>query len=990
MKIPWPLLSLFATHFAAAVLFQDVLAAPRITALTPAAAAPGRQIEIAGSGFADATDVIFVDTRTGERFPSLIHTIADDRLRVVVPQHAAGRKGYVIVRTAHGVGVGFPDDVRIHNASTHLKGGGGDLYIILGRINVSNSGSGIFLGENATTGNFANISDTTIFLSAGSAASGSAGNRNWIYRAPGSTVTWEQPGPQSRIIDVDKIHLSQLPTVFEWMGPQGAEQLTTAIEGAGRILRDPDLPDYYTGETVLLRALPDPGHGFVRWSGDAAPGIHPLHVVMHGAKQVTAHFAPEVSLQVDAPAEWVRLQPNVSAFGKGAHVTLVPNPPAGWAFAGWEGDRSGFDQPLHLTLEQNTTLRALFVPGPAAWGRMSWGDDRHARLPLPGDLHDLVAIDTGGFHSVGLREDGTVLTWGNDSPPPAGLARVTAIAAGGGHSLALRDDGRVFAWGANAWGQAVVPEILDTRTVVAVAAGWGISLALTVEGQVVAWGRRDYGEINVPASLNDVVDIAAGDGFALALRADGTVVGWGTQIPAPPAGLRNVTAIGAGTSHALALTDQGTVVAWGSPHSHFATPPEGLTNVVAIAAGLRHSVALKADGEIVQWGDLSGVFDPPPQGLDGVAMIRSNRDFNVVLRRPEQPPEVGLMPRTLTTAGDKVLLRAHAHGEGNLEYRWFHQGRRIPGADQPFLLIENPTPEDWGFYRVAAKNQHGWGASGRGLVFSHGKIQLFVDGYGGRVEAEPNLPSYDPGAVVTLTAIPDEGFEFVRWERGVRSLDNPVTVTLEQHLTVDAVFVDLSRSPPIVTEITPPQVASGELFQIRGTSLSGVTAVHFYSTVWPQLHQRLEHSILSDQELQVQQVDLPSPLVLEAFVGILGVENRDGLRVALPPQELIDTQKHPPVHILEAGSHSTARLFGLVYLKNGSSFSGRIDSGGLLIMEKGSSFTGTVGAGTRVLRSSYSHFAPSTEFTGSLEVFPLIALAPREAAAPELIVREAE
>ena len=65
----------------------------------------------------------------------------------------------------------------------------------------------------------------------------------------------------------------------------------------------------------------------------------------------------------------------------------------------------------------------------------------------------------GYFHSMALREDGTVIVWGDSTygqgNTPEELIDVTSIDAGGYHNVALKADGSVIAWGRNNYGQGL-------------------------------------------------------------------------------------------------------------------------------------------------------------------------------------------------------------------------------------------------------------------------------------------------------------------------------------------------------------------------------------------------------------------------------------------------------------------------------------------------------------------------------------------------------
>lgn len=229
---------------------------------------------------------------------------------------------------------------------------------------------------------------------------------------------------------------------------------------------------------------------------------------------------------------------------------------------------------------------ALQVDGRVrVWGPLS------SAVPVPAGLADVKAVSINGIHaqvlkvdgstvgwgigasaagqtftqvsaglgwSVGLRSNGTALTWGQNLPQvPGELMNLTQVSAGDFHVLALRSDFSVTAFGNNSNGQSTIPT--DLNCPIAIAAGKRFSLALSCNGTVRSWGHVDNGggqPVSVPAGLTNVNLIAAG-GHALALRADGTVLGWGRNAEGQlnlPAGTGPVRAIAAGDYHSLALT----------------------------------------------------------------------------------------------------------------------------------------------------------------------------------------------------------------------------------------------------------------------------------------------------------------------------------------------------------------------------------------------------------------------------------------------------
>lgn len=236
---------------------------------------------------------------------------------------------------------------------------------------------------------------------------------------------------------------------------------------------------------------------------------------------------------------------------------------------------------------------------------------------------------------------------------PGGTGRltgVTAVAAGDNHSVALRSDGTVWTWGLNDLGQLGIGSSAGPSTCKPFSnfAATGCS---RVPVQVVGPGGTGH--------LSNIVALAAGEDYTVAVRSDGTVWAWGSDafsdlgqapsfqpelchspfapVPIPcsttpvqvagPGGvghLAGITAVAANGSplglHVLALSQDGTVWAWGIDDMgqlgngvseiqsgvpvHVLGPggQGNLTGVVALAAGGKLSLALRSDGSVWSWG----------------------------------------------------------------------------------------------------------------------------------------------------------------------------------------------------------------------------------------------------------------------------------------------------------------------------------------------------------------------------------------------------
>lgn len=294
-------------------------------------------------------------------------------------------------------------------------------------------------------------------------------------------------------------------------------------------------------------------------------------------------------------------------------------------------------------------------------------EDKPLAHPLPINTQPRI-LAIGSSFSIGIKEDGTVWSWGGDNNGV--LAR----------TVKNYEDARL---------PSQVQGINDAVSVVA----YDQVLVLKKDGTVWSWGGNDYRQLgydtekrysDIPRQipeLTDVVDIASSIGTSFVVKRDGTVWGFGNswngmfgldsnsekQSLIQIKGLNNIVRIATGAENVVALDNKGQIWTWGAqgiklgrvvdvnenepPRPYPAAPLQIKNKAVEVVGGTYGGLALLENGYVISWG----------RNRNG--NLGRNLDKNAVSQTPAVIPNLsqvvklagnGSIATALTQQGDLV------------------------------------------------------------------------------------------------------------------------------------------------------------------------------------------------------------------------------------------------------------------------------------------------------------------------------------------------
>jgi alpha-tubulin suppressor-like RCC1 family protein len=241
---------------------------------------------------------------------------------------------------------------------------------------------------------------------------------------------------------------------------------------------------------------------------------------------------------------------------------------------------------------------------------------KRSPVSVVGGFTDWCQVSAGFCHSIGVRQSGTVWSWGFNSSGQLGdnttVARSSPvsvvggftdwcqISAGNNHSLGVRQEGTAWAWGSNLQGR-----LGDNTTVC------------------------KSSPVSVVGGFTDWCQVSAGDSHSLGVRQSGTAWGWGFNSSGQLGDNTNVSKsspvsvvggfcdwcqVSAGTFHSLGVRQGGTAWGWGNNgqgrlgdnttvcKSSPVSVVGGFTDWSQVSAGLSQSLGLRQNGTLWAWG----------------------------------------------------------------------------------------------------------------------------------------------------------------------------------------------------------------------------------------------------------------------------------------------------------------------------------------------------------------------------------------------------
>ena len=622
--------------------------------------------------------------------------------------------------------------------------------------------------------------------------------------------------------------------------------ITNGVTGSGLILGT-DI--YEIGARVTLRAAPQLDWKFDHWDGVPAGMITNNPVVFEAAIGIRpqAVFVPAVGS---------------GKFNGGTVVAW------GWNSVGQSDVPKAATNVISIAAGAYHTVALRNDGLLLAWGSM--GSSGPGQVFYSNYVQGAVSVSALNYR----KDNGDVFGFYGS---PAVLSQAAATKTQFlGDNVAVLDDGSIKILNGFKEPPVKVSDIIQSDT--SYAHQWG--LAVRKDGSVYGWGEDGFGGWKIPSNISNIVQVSAGQDPALVIRNDGLILAWGSGATSVPNQSSGAISISAGNQHAVAALRDGTVLAWGQGQYQSTEIPVGLKGVMQVAAGSYHCAALSVNG-IQCSGGIDDYYsvelgselliqpiiyaaDRFQWYKDSAALVgETNVSINIknvsskdggsyqllvssatesLLTRPSivrilpvGTPRIMVdgvdVPASARQGDSAVVSLTTSFGNGQIFYTL---DGTVPSFDSrrylgPFKVTNSVVVRAYalsGDFTQEASNE-----SVSIQIVPTYALNTAVNG-GGTVKRSPSLVLYQEDTVVAVTAVPETGWRFARWQGDLTGAFPDRNVAMGRNKSIRAVFEAIPQFNLTVLSQGGTATGAGTYYQSAAVGLTASPAVGWTFLGW--------------------------------------------------------------------------------------------------------------------------------------------------------------
>ncbi|GEM_PF-426662 len=135
----------------------------------------------------------------------------------------------------------------------------------------------------------------------------------------------------------------------------------------GSIVKSPVKDEYQRNESVTVRAVPEEGWEFVKWTGDVESRETTITLKMEKNYVITPEFLKIQTFSISVPdleGGSIKIEPNKEKFTMSEKVRITAVAQDGWYFQGWNNTGFGFDECIEIVMDKDCVLSPIFAAEP--------------------------------------------------------------------------------------------------------------------------------------------------------------------------------------------------------------------------------------------------------------------------------------------------------------------------------------------------------------------------------------------------------------------------------------------------------------------------------------------------------------------------------------------------------------------------------------------------------------------------------------------------